>query len=100
MPACHLSTKLWKSSWLALPAAVIGVVAVFGLAKISMNILNFGSGVRSGDCADDGRRRHVAQAVGEQRPAPASSVVRYLISSHACVLVLGAFGMPMMLPVT
>ena len=29
-PACHLLMKLLNSSWLALPAAVTGVVVVFG----------------------------------------------------------------------
>src|SRR3954469_20204847 len=81
-PDCHLAMKVWKSSWLAAPTTVIGVVSVFGFLKIDRKVLNFGSGLSTGDFSEP-------VVVGtfliplESSASALSSVPRYFTSSHA-----------------
>ena len=82
----------------ALPAAVTGVVVVFSLPKIFTNVSNFGSGLRSGDFADDSVVGTLRSPL-ESNTSALSSVARYFSSAQPCSWCSARFGMPTMLPV-
>src|SRR5690349_8615743 len=99
LPACHCRQKFWKVSWYAGPAADGGVVADFGLLKMSMNVLNSGSSCRSFDASASFVVGMFFSVLASLTIA-AVFVVRYLMSSHAASGFLALREMPMTLPVT
>src|ERR1700755_1774378 len=98
-PVCQVSQNFWNVSWYAGPAEDGGVVDVFGLLKMSMNVLKSLSSFRSGEASAvlvDGMFLRLLASF----TIALVSVVRYLMSSHAASGFLAVLEMPMTLPVT
>ena len=75
-----------------------GVVVVFSFSKIFRNVSNFGSGLRSGDFAEEDVVGTLRRPLDRYTIA-SSSVVRYLSSAQPCSGCSAVLGMPTMLPV-
>jgi hypothetical protein len=99
LPDWYFSRYVASRSWFWLPAAMIGELAVPGLAKIFRNVLNCRSGVSFGEFSE-------SSVVGTLRSpldrvtSAFVSVDRNFTSAQAASRCLLVFGMPITLPVT